>query len=140
MRIGILASRGLGYKVLSDLSKQIEKPVFIASDIKSEYIIEFANKNSLHLFTGNPMGGKLVEFLNNYQIEVELILSINYLFLLDDELIVPDIIIEAGTMWTDNTSYIEISDMEAQDIDIESDWKLAELKYSYNQNSMHPYL
>jgi methionyl-tRNA formyltransferase len=87
MRIGILASGGLGYKVLSDLSKQIEKPVFIASDIKSEYIIEFANKNSLHLFTGNPRGGKLVEFLNNYQIEVELILSINYLFLLDEELI-----------------------------------------------------
>ena len=110
MRIGILASRGLGYKVLSDLSKQIEKPVFIASDIKSEYIIEFANKNSLHLF------------------------------LLDEELIVPDIIIEAGTKWTDNTSYIEISDMEAQDIDIESDWKLAEFKYSYNQNSINPYL
>ncbi|MFP8487467.1 methionyl-tRNA formyltransferase [Gracilimonas sp. Q87] len=87
MRIGILASGGLGYKVLSDLIKQIEKPVFIASDSNSEYIIEFAKQNSVQLFTGNPRDGKLVEFLKKYQIEADLILSINYLFLLDEELI-----------------------------------------------------
>ena len=87
MRIGILASGDLGYKVMSDLIKQIEKPVFIASDSNSEYIIEFAKQNSVQVFTGNPKGGKLVEFLKKYQIEADLILSINYLFLLDEELI-----------------------------------------------------
>ena len=32
-------------------------------------------------------------------------------------------------LWTPNTGYIEISEIEAQDIDNEIDWKLAELKY-----------
>ncbi|MTI88139.1 MAG: methionyl-tRNA formyltransferase [Balneolaceae bacterium] len=87
MRIGILASGGLGYKVLSDLIKQIGKTVFIASDSNSEQIIKFANQNDVLIFTGNPRGGKLVDFIKKHQIEVDLILSINYLFLLDEELI-----------------------------------------------------
>ena len=87
MRLGILASGGLGYKVISDILKQIETPVFIASDSNSEDIIEFAKQNSVQIFTGNPRRGKLVEFLNKHQIETDLILSINYLFLLDEELI-----------------------------------------------------
>ena len=32
-------------------------------------------------------------------------------------------------LWTDNTGVIVISEMEGQDIDTETDWKLAELKY-----------
>jgi pseudaminic acid cytidylyltransferase len=32
-------------------------------------------------------------------------------------------------LWTNNTGCIEINELEAQDIDIETDWKLAELKY-----------
>jgi pseudaminic acid cytidylyltransferase len=31
--------------------------------------------------------------------------------------------------WTNNTGCIEINELEAQDIDTETDWKLAELKY-----------
>lgn len=87
MRIGILASGGLGYNVLFDLIKQIETPVFIATDSNSEYIIEFARENSIKLFSGNPRNGKLIEFLNKNQIATDFILSINYLFLLDKELI-----------------------------------------------------
>lgn len=87
MRIGILASGGLGYKVISEIINQIETPVFIATDSISEHIVEFARENSLQLFTGNPRNGKLIEFLKKYQIEADLILSINYLFLLDEELI-----------------------------------------------------
>ncbi|QMU66474.1 MAG: pseudaminic acid cytidylyltransferase [Flavobacteriaceae bacterium] len=37
--------------------------------------------------------------------------------------------LEEKKLWTSNTSYIEISELEAQDIDNETDWKLAELKY-----------
>ena len=32
-------------------------------------------------------------------------------------------------LWTNNTGCIEINELEAQDIDTETDWKLAELKY-----------
>ncbi|TYB78755.1 pseudaminic acid cytidylyltransferase [Bizionia myxarmorum] len=32
-------------------------------------------------------------------------------------------------LWTDCTGYIEINELEAQDIDTETDWKIAELKY-----------
>lgn len=32
-------------------------------------------------------------------------------------------------LWTDRTGFIEINEIEAQDIDTETDWKIAELKY-----------
>jgi methionyl-tRNA formyltransferase len=87
MRIGILTSGGFGYKVISDLINHIEKPAFIATDSNSEQIIEFAKKNNVLTFAGNPRNGRLVGFLNKHQIETDLILSINYLFLLDNDLI-----------------------------------------------------
>lgn len=87
MRIGILASGELGNKVISSLLKQIEKPVFIASDSKSKEIIKLANNHDILAFTGNPREGRLAEFLKKHQVDTELILSINYLFLLDEELL-----------------------------------------------------
>lgn len=87
MRIGILTSGDFGYKILSALIKHIEKPVFIATDSNYEQIIKFAKKHNVMTFTGNPRRGRLVEFLKDYQIESDLILSINYLYLLDKELI-----------------------------------------------------
>ncbi len=38
-------------------------------------------------------------------------------------------ILGKGKMWTDNTSYITLNELEVQDIDTETDWKLAELKF-----------
>ena len=32
-------------------------------------------------------------------------------------------------LWTDNIAGIVVSEMESQDIDTETDWKLAEMKY-----------
>lgn len=40
----------------------------------------------------------------------------------------------AGRMFTDNSAGIEISELEAQDIDSETDWALCELKYQLLQN------
>ena len=42
----------------------------------------------------------------------------------------------SNILWTDNTDTIELAQEEVQDIDNESDWKLAEMKYSLmlNQN------
>jgi len=39
-------------------------------------------------------------------------------------------VMEQKTLWTDNTGFIEIGELEGQDIDNEMDWKLAELKYN----------
>jgi len=87
MRIGILASGIFGYKIVSNLMRQIKTPAFIASDRNSEQIIKFANQNDVLTFIGNPRGGKIVNFIKEFEIEIDLILSINYLFLLDEELI-----------------------------------------------------
>jgi hypothetical protein len=56
MRIGILSSGGLGYKVLSALVKQIEKPLFIATDSNSAQITEFAEQKGIKIYNGNPKG------------------------------------------------------------------------------------
>lgn len=37
--------------------------------------------------------------------------------------------LKTGLLWDNNTGYIEVSELTAQDIDNESDWALAELKY-----------
>ena len=39
-----------------------------------------------------------------------------------------------NSLWTDNTSSIILSETEVQDIDNETDWKLAEIKYKFLQN------
>ncbi len=42
---------------------------------------------------------------------------------------------EQKKLWTNNTGRIEVDELKAQDIDNETDWKLAELKYELLQNS-----
>ncbi|MEX0313262.1 MAG: pseudaminic acid cytidylyltransferase [Allomuricauda sp.] len=42
-------------------------------------------------------------------------------------------ILKSKSLVTKETSYIELSELEVQDIDNESDWKLAELKYKLNK-------
>jgi len=41
-------------------------------------------------------------------------------------------ILKQRSLWTNNTGFIEINELEGQDIDNEMDWKLAELKYNLN--------
>jgi len=42
--------------------------------------------------------------------------------------------INSNQLWTTNTAGVEIDELEVQDIDNETDWKLAELKYELLQN------
>lgn len=44
--------------------------------------------------------------------------------------------IRTRKIWTDNTGSIVISEMEAQDIDSEVDWRLAEVKFQLMNNSI----
>lgn len=41
----------------------------------------------------------------------------------------PERIIKEGSLFTNNSSFIILDELEAQDIDNETDWKIAELKY-----------
>ena len=43
-------------------------------------------------------------------------------------------IIKSRKLWTDNTGYIELPEIESQDIDVISDWQLAEIKYKIINN------
>ena len=40
-----------------------------------------------------------------------------------------NVFLKQQKLWTNNTGCIQINELEAQDIDTETDWKLAELKY-----------
>lgn len=46
----------------------------------------------------------------------------------------PNIIQTEKALFTNNTGFIEITELEAQDIDNELDWQLAEFKYAYLQS------
>lgn len=46
----------------------------------------------------------------------------------------PLVILEKGKIWTGNSTCIVIDELEAQDIDTETDWKLAELKFQLIQD------
>lgn len=41
----------------------------------------------------------------------------------------PAAVLDAGTLWTDNSGSIVLTELETQDIDSPIDWRLAELKY-----------
>ena len=43
-----------------------------------------------------------------------------------------DILLSEKKLWTNNSTAIEISEKEAQDIDTFSDWEKAEIKYNKN--------
>lgn len=84
MKLGVLASGKLGYEVLLHLLNRI-RPHFIATDRKSQLILELAMKNGIPIFVGNPRDGRLSTVSCKY--EIDLILSINYLFLVEKDAI-----------------------------------------------------
>ncbi len=84
MNIAVLASGGLGLSCLQKLPPDVNV-ICVLTDSKSQGIIEHAQRNDIPLFRGNPRTGKAVEFLKAF--EVEVILSVNYLFVIGKELI-----------------------------------------------------
>ena len=84
MKIGILASGNLGFTTIQLLLKNY--PIeFILTDSLSASIIQFAEKNRIPLFKGNPRNGKTKEFLKKHICDV--IISINYLFIIESDII-----------------------------------------------------
>lgn len=84
MKIGLLASGGLGLSVANHL---LDKSVlaFIMTDKNSIDIIELCNENKIPCFAGNPRGGKSQNFIQDK--EIEILISINYLFIIEEDLI-----------------------------------------------------
>ena len=58
---------------------------YVFTDKKSKEIVDFCKKNNIPYFIGNPRNDKAVDFIKKYPTHV--ILSINYLFIINSDLI-----------------------------------------------------
>ena len=83
-KISLLISGKLGFNLLNVLYNYNDIE-FVATDKSSQEIIDFVTSKNIPLFIGNPRKGKLSDFIGN--IKSELLLSINYLFLVENDLI-----------------------------------------------------
>jgi methionyl-tRNA formyltransferase len=84
MQIGVLCSGNLGFDCLKKIHS--EKAInCVLTDKKSQNIINFCQNLDIPLFVGNPRDGKGFDFMKN--IQLDLVLSINYLFLIDNDII-----------------------------------------------------
>ncbi|NHM06455.1 methionyl-tRNA formyltransferase [Flavobacterium sp. CYK-4] len=84
MKLGVLVSGNLGKIVLKHLYARHEID-FVCTDSKSDSIIEFCQANQIAVFAGNPRNGKAKDFYHDKAIEV--LVSVNYLFLIEEDLI-----------------------------------------------------
>ena len=84
MKIGFLCSGALGMSLLEYvfLTEEIR---FVLTDRKSEAIISFCSENKINMFVGNPRYGNIDDFIKDKEIDV--LISINYLFLIEPNLI-----------------------------------------------------
>tara|TARA_B100000963_G_C22631185_1_gene675011 strand:- start:716 stop:1588 length:873 start_codon:yes stop_codon:yes gene_type:complete len=85
LKIGILVSGELGLSSLKHLLHK-ETVAFVFTDKKSTAIIELAQTNGIKCFAGNPRKGAADKFLEEVE-GIEVLASINYLFLIDENLI-----------------------------------------------------
>lgn len=84
LTIGVLCSGWLGFETLSKIAKNYTIQ-FILTDNKSDRIIDFASSHNIPLFNGNPRDGKGYNFIKD--ICVDVIVSVNYLFLIEEDII-----------------------------------------------------
>ena len=84
MKIGVLASGDLGLETLTKIVNEF-KVNFVLTDKKSTDIISYCKLEFIPFFVGNPRGGNGYSFIKN--IKVDIIASINYLFLIEKDII-----------------------------------------------------
>lgn len=84
MNLALFVSGGLGFKVLNHLKKSKHSVQCVFTDSNSSEIIDTANDEQLPIFTGNPRNERAIKFFDAY--EIDIILSINYLFLIERSL------------------------------------------------------
>lgn len=81
---GILVSGTLGLRCLEFINN-ISRVCYVLTDTRSIEIVNFCIKNNIPYFIGNPRNDKAVDFIKKYPTDV--ILSINYLFIINSDLI-----------------------------------------------------
>ena len=81
---GILVSGALGLRCLEFINN-ISRVCYVLTDTRSKEIVIFCIKNNIPYFIGNPRNEKAVDFIKKYPTDV--ILSINYLFIINLDLI-----------------------------------------------------
>ena len=84
MKLGILSSGNLGKDTLEKIILNFNV-VFVLTDSNSQGILSLCEENKIPYFKGNPRNGVGYDFIK--KIEVDIIASINYLFLIDNDII-----------------------------------------------------
>lgn len=84
MKQGLLCSGMLGYSALEHLQKN-RHVSFVCTDTASVDIQQFCEQHQMSVFTGNPRNGRIDAFLEDK--EIDLLLSVNYLFIIEPKLI-----------------------------------------------------
>jgi len=84
LTIGVLCSGELGFNTMKYLAQYFH-PQFIFTDKNSIAIIEYARIRSIPVFIGNPRKIESTVFLK--QFKTDLIFSVNYLFLVDENIL-----------------------------------------------------
>ena len=87
MKYCICVSGGLGLTLLHTLIAKKINIVCVLTDKESTEIIERANEQQIPVFAGNPRDGKASAWLKGSNIEFDNILSINYLFILESDVL-----------------------------------------------------
>ena len=84
MKLGILSSGNLGKDTLEKIILNFNV-VFVLTDSNSQGILSLCEENKIPYFKGNPRNSKGYDFIK--KIEVDIIISINYLFLIEKDII-----------------------------------------------------
>lgn len=84
MKLGILTSGSLGRDTLEKIIPYYDVS-FVLTDTNSISIIDFCKNNNIPFFKGNPRNGKAFQFIKNIQVDV--LISINFLFLIESDII-----------------------------------------------------
>jgi len=84
MNLGILTSGNLGKDTLEKILSEY-KVSFVLTDSKSDGVIALCEEHNIPCFIGNPRNGKGFAFIKERKVDV--IASINYLFLIEADII-----------------------------------------------------
>ena len=84
MKVGILTSGDLGMNTLIKIIHDFNV-VFVLTDGNSHGVLSLCKENKIPCFKGNPRNGVGYDFIK--KIEVDIIASINYLFLIEKDII-----------------------------------------------------
>lgn len=84
MKIGLLVSGGLGCTILQEMYQSYHLS-FVMTDKGSVLIQDFCEINQIPKFVGNPRNGNSDKFLS--QISCDVLVSVNYLFLIEQNVI-----------------------------------------------------